>query len=99
MYCLYVLNIEIFVICHHLLLDGCKVSCGFTNLCILYRYAFLLFLVCTIYSGVIIGFTISEATVSEDGGSTEVLISAIGAILSSSVTTSVSTVYQSAIGK
>jgi len=96
-YCLYVLNREIFVRCHHLLLGGHKVSCGFTNLCIL--YAILLFLVCTIYSGVTIGFTMSESTMSEDSGSTEVLISAIGAILSSSVTTSVSTVDQSAIGK
>ena len=41
----------------------------------------------------------SEATVSEDGGSTEVLISAIGASVSDSVTVGVSTVDQSAIGK
>ena len=56
-------------------------------------------LVCTIHSGVVIGFMMSEATVSEDGGSTEVLISAIGASVSGSVMVGVSSVDQSALGK
>jgi len=91
-YCLYVLNREIFVRCHHLLLGGHKVSCGFTNV-------FSIILVCTIHSGVVIGFTMFEATVSEDGGSTEAVITAIGSSVSGIVTVGVSTVDQSAIGK
>ena len=49
-------------------------------------------------SGVVIGFTMSAVTVSEDVGSMEVVVSATGASVSGSVMVGVSTVDQSAIG-